>query len=76
MIKTGIRDVTAESGMDFRAMLKHREYEDWEIDQMNPDYSGLKPGEGDRRPSVEIPKVELKKVGRRRPGDDDVRTSS
>ncbi|XP_014665457.1 PREDICTED: twitchin-like isoform X3 [Priapulus caudatus] len=65
--------IECEGGMDFRSMLKHREYEEWELAQMAAVDANLKVGEGgERRPSqVEIPKVELKKVGRHKRGEGD-----
>ncbi|KFM81373.1 Twitchin, partial [Stegodyphus mimosarum] len=43
--------VSDESGMDFRAMLKKRQYAKWKEDQQDPDWN-LKPPEKERRPSL------------------------
>ncbi|GBN75720.1 Twitchin [Araneus ventricosus] len=44
--------VSDESGMDFRAMLKRRQYAKWGRGEGDPDWGNLKPGEQERRPSV------------------------
>jgi len=46
-----------ESGMDFRAMLKQRQYAKWAKDNQDPDWGNLKPTEDERRASLKDTKV-------------------
>lgn len=49
--------VTEPGGMDFRAMLKHREYERWLLEKDGLDDVDLKKREEERRPSLKPSKV-------------------
>jgi hypothetical protein len=46
-----------ESGMDFRALLKQRQYAKWGKDDKDPDWGNLKPTEDERRASLKDTKV-------------------
>ncbi|GLJ59515.1 hypothetical protein SUGI_1512200, partial [Cryptomeria japonica] len=45
-----------ESGMDFRAMLKHRQYAKWKRDQDDPNWGNLKAVEEERLAQIKDPK--------------------
>jgi len=48
--------VSDESGMDFRAMLKHRQYAKWKKDQDDPNWGNLKAVEEERLAQIKEPK--------------------
>ncbi|KAG9509578.1 Twitchin [Fragariocoptes setiger] len=48
--------VSDESGMDFRAMLKHRQYAKWKRDQDDPAWGSLKGVEEERAAQIKEPK--------------------
>lgn len=48
--------VSDESGMDFRAMLKHRQYAKWKKDQDDPNWGNLKAVEEERLAQIKDPK--------------------
>lgn len=48
--------VSDESGMDFRAMLKHRQYAKWKKDQEDPNWGNLKSVEEERLAQIKEPK--------------------
>lgn len=48
--------VSDESGMDFRAMLKHRQYAKWKKDQDDPNWGNLKSVEEERLAQIKEPK--------------------
>lgn len=45
--------------MDFRALLKQRQYAKWAKDKDDPDWGNLKPTEDERRASLKETKVSL-----------------
>lgn len=48
--------VSDESGMDFRAMLKHRQYANWKKEQDDPNWGNLKSVEEERLAAIKEPK--------------------